>query len=278
MHCAHCEIGVEAQDVVGGTGPPGKCGACHAALYDSVACQRADWPRHRAVCAALARVTRHSRAEMEEAYRVPTVEARVAKLDDGDTLRIDRPLVAGQKKSASIRFDGVDAPEIWHPSFKLPDGSTHEGQPLGDDAALFIATLAPLGATVRLAPKPSTRADRYGRSVADLWIEQPGDSSWVWLQEALLESGYAHRYADYDKKAYLDGGAERARVQHLDYSAERAKSGRLGVWRALACGFDPMVPHAWRHNTPEARAFQLAQWRAAAACLDSESPSPKKKS
>ena len=246
------------------------CGACRVALYASRDEQRADWPRHRLVCAQLAAVRRYTRAEMLASYRPPTDWRRVAAVSDGDTLRV-APSTRSGKQSDPVRFDGVDTPEIYHAQYTVPREWAHSGQPLGDVAALFTATLARVGAPIALAHKPGEQRDKYGRAVADLWVRlatessSSSSSSWVWLQEALLASGLAHRYADYDRRAYASDGGERARVTYLDALASGAREARRGVW----CNFretlrgisnEPMTPGKWRHTSAAERGYELSRY------------------
>ena len=232
------------------------CGACRVALYASRAEQREDWPRHRLVCPHLAAVRRYTKQEMLASFRPPTDERRVAKVSDGDTLRV-APSKQDGKQSDSVRFDGVDTPEIHHAQFEVPRKWALSGQPLGDVASLFIKTLARQGAPTLLAHKPGEREDKYGRLVADVWVRLASDSSWVWLQEALLAAGLAHRYADYDKRAYASGGSEKARVLHLDALAQEARAARRGVW---CQSHEPMTPAAWRRAAPRERGRELARY------------------
>lgn len=238
------------------------CGTCRVALYASRGEQREDWPRHRLVCAQLAAVRRRTKQEMLASFRPPTDERRVTAVSDGDTLRV-APSTRDGKQSDPVRFDGVDTPEVWHAQYTVPLEWYRAGQPLGDVAALFTQTLARVGARAALAHKPGEEHDKYGRSVADVWVRL-ADGSWVWLQEALLSSGLAHRYADYDKRAYAGGGGEKARVLHLDALAQEARASRRGVWcqQSLMHGIsnEPMTPGKWRHTSANERAYELARY------------------
>jgi len=181
-------------------------------------------------------------------------ETRVVRVIDGDTLVVEHAFDrAGQRqngktnKGAHIRFDGVDAPEIKHSKRALD-------QPGGPAAFELITKLAPPNARIWLGVKRGN--DRFHRTVADLWAEQP-DGRLVWLQEALLMTGAAWRLTDYDDKN------ERWRNAHLSQLFNQAFEAHLALF---ACRV-PMNPHVWRH-TPEARLGEIAA--AATRCSETK--------
>lgn len=258
--------------------PAGTCKRCGAASYCSPEHQRADYARHKTLCRALEGLHHYSDADLEDraiAWRT-LAQTRVTHIADGDTITIaDVPGVTKDRKALYIRFDGIDAPEVYHPNYKVgaaSGGSTDAspqhlvGQPWGEEARALVELLAPANSVVRLGVKPrafdqTTSNDKYGRTVADVWAQQP-DGSWVWLQEALLYTGLAQRLDEYDRtaRALAPSRPERLRVEALDLDAHLARERRVGQWLALDQGHEPLSPHEWRHTTPERREAERESW------------------
>jgi endonuclease YncB( thermonuclease family) len=238
-----------------------QCGG--AACFCSVECQRAGAARHAPLCDRLRGLRRYTPGEIERTSARALIKTRVHHVADGDTLAVtlaSRARARGAQKmraTTSVRFDGVDAPELAHGTMRVAPPFERAAQPGGEEARALIALLAPPGARVWLGAKSSGGGtDKYGRTVADLWVEQP-DASIVWLQEALLHAGAAWRYADYDTSRDT---RELARALHLGALESDARARRVGLWRCTPA-FTPMAPHEWRHTTPQARAAEISRER-----------------
>lgn len=135
----------------------------------------------------------------------------VQRVSDGDTLTILRGL-----EKQKIRLCGIDAPE--------------KNQPLGRESSDFVRSLiAQSNNKVIVVP---TQSDRYGRTVAEVFVILP-DGSEKFLQEELILAGLAYHYAQY---------SSRCPNRNAIVEAEAiARSQKVGVWR----GFH--VP-PWEHR------------------------------
>jgi micrococcal nuclease len=128
---------------------------------------------------------------------------RVVGISDGDTLT-----VRDGEKTYKVRLHGIDCPE--------------KGQPFGRAATEYTARLAQ-GRPVRVVERSR---DRYGRVVADVWLEDG-----TWLNHALVREGLAwwfRRYAARDKA--------------LAELEEKAREARRGLWAEA----EPVPPWLWR--------------------------------
>lgn len=99
------------------------------------------------------------------------VEAKVVKVVDGDTIKVD---IAG--RVYSVRYIGIDCPETNHPVKGL--------EAFGPEATARNAELV-AGKTVRLETDVS-ETDRYDRLLRYVWV---GDTM---VNETLVREGYAH--------------------------------------------------------------------------------------
>ncbi|MEX0860346.1 MAG: thermonuclease family protein [Cucumibacter sp.] len=125
----------------------------------------------------------------------------VTEIVDGDTVFLDSGL--------QIRLIGIQAP-------KLPLGQDEfEPWPLAGEARAYLATLV-IGKAAILR-YGGERVDRNGRALGHLFLLESG----VWVQGAVLASGFARVYSFPDNRSCLD---------EL-YSAERsARAERAGIW------------------------------------------------
>jgi endonuclease YncB( thermonuclease family) len=121
---------------------------------------------------------------------------------DGDTLRV----VRGDEE-LKIRFCGIDAPEL--------------KQPLGVESRDYLQSLiAKSDGTIHVLP---IEQDRYGRTVAELWIPiKPDYEAEIHLNTAMVEAGYAHHYQRYSGNCVS--------AENLGWAEEIAKEEKLGVW------------------------------------------------
>ena len=134
---------------------------------------------------------------------------------DGDTLRV----VRGDEE-LKIRFCGIDAPEL--------------KQPLGVESRDYLRSLiAKSDGTIHVLP---IEEDRYGRTVAELWIPiEPDYEAEIHLNTAMLEAGMAYHYERYS------GNCEKP--ENLVWAEEIAKDDKLGVWNG-----NHQKPWEWRKS------------------------------
>lgn len=124
--------------------------------------------------------------------------ADVAEVLDGDTLRL--------KDGSSVRFIGVNAPEVPH--------RDAPGEPFGLEAQAFLTVLL-AGQRVRLTGEGEPR-DKYGRRLAHVFLDDGSNvaehllkAGMVWATVFERESEHAARYFELDAKA---------------------RAGRVGLW------------------------------------------------
>jgi micrococcal nuclease len=136
------------------------------------------------------------------------VTGRVAAVVDGDTIRIE----IGAHRTV-VRLLGVDTPELHD-----RDNPAGAPQPLARAAADF--TRRHLGGRqVRLEFEPGDRSDRYGRTLAYVFLEDG-----TLFNRELLRQGYAHAYTRF---------ASHYRAE-LEAAEAAARQARLGVWSVAA--------------------------------------------
>src|SRR5690606_34813848 len=122
---------------------------------------------------------------------------------DGDTVILDDGRV--------VRLIGTQAPKL---PLDRPDFVTW---PLAPEARAALVELA-LNQRVRLG-FGGERIDRYGRTLAHLFIDTPEGE--VWAQQVMVAQGLARVYSFPDNRACLE----------LLLAAEgRARLGGLGIW------------------------------------------------
>jgi len=131
---------------------------------------------------------------MAPAAGVPSPDATVISVGDGDTIRVQ---ING--KPITVRLACIDAPEMAQ-------------RPYGQNARQYLQQRLPVGSTVTLDEKTT---DRYGRLVAELF-------NGININLAMVEDGQAFVYRQYlsgcDAKEYRDA----------DYRASRRRD---GVWQ-----------------------------------------------
>lgn len=136
----------------------------------------------------------------------------VVEIYDGDTIAV---LLHGQREK--IRLIGVDTPETKDPRRPV--------QCFGREAAAWTKqTLR--GHTVRIETDSSQgERDKYGRMLAFVWLDDG-----LFLNQALIEQGYAHEYT-YASVPY--------KYQAVFQRAEReAEIGERGLWSPASCSGD----------------------------------------
>ena len=134
-----------------------------------------------------------------EVYRL--VEGSVY---DGDTLRVKR---CGERcEELKIRLCGIDAPEM--------------DQPMGTQARDHLRSLLNQGdGTLIVLP---VEQDRYGRTVAEIFVPVVHEEKEIHLTTQMVMDGYAYHYSRYS------GGCPNGQV--LAGAEEQAKEQHLGVW------------------------------------------------
>jgi len=106
--------------------------------------------------------------------------ATIASVYDGDTFRADVDLgFSAWLKTVNFRMFGIDTPEL--------RGGTEATKAAGRAARDRFLELAPIGAAVLIE---STKAGKYGRYLADVFVEQP-DGSVLHVNQVLLDEGHA---------------------------------------------------------------------------------------
>ncbi|ORC85345.1 micrococcal nuclease [Trypanosoma theileri] len=94
---------------------------------------------------------------------------------DGDTLTIENRI--------SVRFWGIDAPEI------------SENEPYAKESRDYCRKLCPRGGTVLLGfSEKNERHDKYGRTLAYVYVSHPSKSGYICVNMALVEMGLARLY------------------------------------------------------------------------------------
>ena len=121
---------------------------------------------------------------------------------DGDTLRVVRG-----SEELKIRFCGIDAPEL-----KMP---------LGIESRDYLRSLIAKGdGTIYVLP---IEEDRYGRTVAELWIPiKPDYEAQIHLNTAMVEAGMAWHYEKYSDSCES--------AENLVWAEKIAREDKLGIW------------------------------------------------
>lgn len=134
----------------------------------------------------------------------------VTKVVDGDTIT-----VRIEAKNETIRFIGIDTPEVLDPRKPV--------QCFGREASAYSKQLL-TGQSVKLKPDPAAGdRDKYSRLLRYVFL--PDGTN---VNEKLILDGYAHEY-DYDNQVY------KYRDQFQAAETEAREQGR-GLWNANTCG------------------------------------------
>jgi endonuclease YncB( thermonuclease family) len=145
------------------------------------------------------------------------VSGRVVAVADGDTVTI----LDIQRTQHRVRLAGIDAPE--------------KGQPFGQRAKERMSDLV-FDKEVRLE---GDKRDRYGRTVAKVWVTPPDCPRCGQTLDAgltLLTVGLAWHYKKYQKEQTAE---DRERYSFAQYEA---KAKRAGLWADP----EPIPPWEWR--------------------------------
>ncbi len=140
----------------------------------------------------------------------------VARIVDGDTFELS--------DGTMLRLIGIDTPEV-HPSGKLSRDAERTGmdketiRALGRRASAYAAELA-LGKRVELEYGSGGRTDRYGRTLAYVWVLDEQGRRLYRVNDRLVADGYANIYSGIPFE-YSD--------EYLEYEREAREEGR-GLW------------------------------------------------
>lgn len=131
--------------------------------------------------------------------------ARITRVVDGDTIH-----VALNGRDETVRLIGVDTPETVHPEKPV--------EPYGPEASAFTKSRLN-GKTVYLEFDVQER-DKYGRLLAYVWLDEPGEITDVFNAVLLLE-GYAQLLTVPPNVKYAD--------HFVRYQREAREAGK-GLW------------------------------------------------
>ncbi len=134
----------------------------------------------------------------------PTVEARVDRVVDGDTIIV---ILAGQRQR--LRYIGIDTPESVKPDTPV--------ERMGREATAANEALVE-GRTVVLETDVSD-TDRFGRLLRDVWVERDGVLVLVNLE--LVRMGFAHVTTFPPDVKYAD---------RLLAALDQARASGVGLW------------------------------------------------
>lgn len=139
-------------------------------------------------------------------------QGRVTRVIDGDTAHIR----FNDGSEEKVRFIGVDAPEINHPTAGV--------EPFGPEAAEFAIQLLD-GQKVWLEYDQGLR-DQYDRLLAYIWLENPENFSDAEIRDKM-----------YNARLLIDGYAVQVifepNVRYVDYFAlyeSEAREAKRGLW------------------------------------------------
>jgi endonuclease YncB( thermonuclease family) len=99
------------------------------------------------------------------------------KVVDGDTLRV----TDGRGSEIKVRLVGIDAAEL--------------GSGASFRSALFVAEQLEAAERIELEPEPTKPKDKYGRSLAWVWVTDREGNTTL-LQEEIVRHGLAELYRD----------------------------------------------------------------------------------
>jgi endonuclease YncB( thermonuclease family) len=152
------------------------------------------------------------------------------------TAAFDGSKVKGQKngvvhnKKLTIRFQGIDAPELHFAALLHKKGLKHNGtdyrQPYGETAAAALGTYVKAhmkGTACRVETRvdsPNDVFDMYGRFIGDVFVKTAG--GWIDLNHWLVQNGWA--YPTYYNSMRPD---EIQAIQNLGTSAQNNSK---GIW------------------------------------------------
>jgi len=108
-------------------------------------------------------------------------QARILRVVDGDTLDVEISLGFEIYKRERLRLNRINTPEV-----RGADAAR------GKQASRRVEALAPVGSTVLIRTIKDSQ-EKYGRYLAEVFIEQPGTHT-LNLNDALVSEGLAVAY------------------------------------------------------------------------------------
>lgn len=150
-----------------------------------------------------------SASAAEPVKSLPVLAAKVAKVNDGDSLEVQ--LDAGP---ARVRMSAIDTPE-------------HD-QPYGTQSSAALKALLPIGSEIELEV---ITQDQFKRLVATVWRVVNGQR--VNINEAMLSAGHGWAYRRYMREG-----------KYCDMEAA-AREQKLGLWAQPVS--DWVYPPEWRY-------------------------------
>lgn len=130
----------------------------------------------------------------------------VVHVVDGDTLLLDRNPSPALEHGRYVRLIGVDTPETVHPSKPV--------EYFGREAAAFTRRLSE-GRRVRLAFDPAAGQDRYGRTLAYVYLEDG-----TFLNAEIIRQGYG----------FAETRFPHAHLEEFRELERDARDNRRGLW------------------------------------------------
>ena len=148
--------------------------------------------------------------------RPPEFTGEVVKIIDGNTIDV----LTDEKETTRIRLNGIACPE--------------RDQPFGNNAAEFVSYKAS-GKPVRIVPN---ELDKYGRTIADVYLLGDKGTMEHWLNYDLVYAGLAW----HDKRSSDN--------ERLAEEERRARLRKRGLW---AGSHEPIPPWDWQQMSKEER-------------------------
>jgi micrococcal nuclease len=149
----------------------------------------------------------------------PGVAARVSRVVDGDTLKVD---IAG--RTDAVRVIGLDTPESVKPGTPVECFALR--------ASAEAKRLLPVGAAVRLQADPTQAVrDRYGRVLAHVWL--PDGTLYA---ERMIRGGFGIHY--------VYGGVPSIYASRLAAAEIAARVALTGLWAPSTCAGNAHTPAA----------------------------------
>lgn len=141
---------------------------------------------------------------------LPTFDAKVVGISDGDTIRVLRKTKDGTLDEVKVRLHGIDCPET--------------GQPFGSVAKKATSALV----FDHVVTVVAVDTDRYGRTVATVLFDEGKN-----LNHELVRQGMAWWYRKYAPDD-----------ETLDALEHEARAAGRGLWGDK----DPVPPWEWRRR------------------------------
>ena len=147
----------------------------------------------------------------------PGVLARVARVVDGDTLKV---IISG--RTDTVRVIGLDTPESVKPGTPVECFAVR--------ASSEAKLLLPVGSAIRLQADPTQATrDRYGRLLAHVWL-----ADGTLFAERMIRGGYGIHY--------IYEGVPSIYASRLAAAEAAARSALRGLWSPSSCAGNDHTP------------------------------------